>query len=74
MLAMTFPLIPSDSIKCLSIQIHKIDVPNFFLGSVYRPPNTDVSAFNSEILSLLSIINKNNKLVFILGDFNLDLL
>jgi len=69
MLAMTFPLIPSDSIKCLSIQIHKIDVPNFFLGSVYRPPNTDVSAFNSEMLSLMSNINKKNKLAFILSNF-----
>ena len=48
---------------------------NFIVGCVYRPPNTDVNAFNVECESILNIVKTvNDQLFFIMGDFNLDLL
>jgi len=42
---------------------------------VYRPPDTDVSLFNPEILVILDKIDREcSKLVLMLGDYNLDLL
>ncbi len=45
------------------------------IGCIYRPPNTDTSQFNSEIVSLLKIIDEDkNKIALVAGDYNLDLL
>jgi hypothetical protein len=43
---------------------------------VYRPPNTDISLFNTELLSILNSIEQGKKFsaAFIAGDFNLNLL
>ena len=61
-------------IECLVIEIIQTDKPNLLIGSIYRPPNTDLVQFNSDILSLLNkICNEKNKLTLLSGDFNLDL-
>ena len=45
------------------------------VGCVYRPPNTDLSLFNLEFLTILGKINERNpKPTIIAGDFNIDLL
>jgi hypothetical protein len=45
------------------------------VGCVYRPPNTDVSVFNLELLSILNKLErKKSRPTIIAGDFNLDLL
>ena len=62
-------------IECLFVEIVQADKRNILIGCIYRPPNTDLGLFNNYISSVLSVIDKgNNKLAFILGDFNLDLL
>jgi len=62
-------------IECLFVEILQPTGTNIIIGCVYRPPNTDLDLFNSEILTLLNILQKEkNKLIFIAGDFNLDLL
>lgn len=41
-------------IECLFIEILQQSKPNVLVGCVYRPPNTDLDLFNSEILLLSS--------------------
>ena len=47
----------------------------FLIGCIYRLPNIDLDEFNDNYLNiLLDKISKENKSVFLLGDFNVDLL
>lgn len=47
---------------------------NIVIGVIYRPPNTDSEIFHELLTNTLSIINRENKTSFIMGDFNYDLL
>ena len=44
------------------------------IGVIYRPPGTDVALFNERITQLLSSVQLDNKLLYIMGDFNINLL
>ena len=44
------------------------------VGSIYRPPDGNVSVFHDEICSRLSIINTNFNDTLLCGDLNLDML
>ena len=44
------------------------------VGVVYRPPDTDVKVFNDYLSSLLSKSKAEKKLLYILGDYNINLL
>lgn len=46
---------------------------NLIIGSIYRPPNTDIVNFNQCFSSTLELINRENKICSILGDFNINL-
>ena len=43
-------------------------------GIIYRPPNADVSLFNDYLDKTLNYLNKSNKLNYLMGDFNINLL
>ena len=47
---------------------------NIIVGCIYRPPDSDINTFNDALYSTLEIINKENKLCALLGDFNINLL
>ena len=47
---------------------------NIIVGTIYRPPNQNLSSFLEKFNELISIISKDNKHCYIMGDFNLDLL
>ena len=48
---------------------------NLIVGSIYRPPNTDLSKFNNTFITILDKLEKESKKSsFITGDFNLDLI
>jgi hypothetical protein len=58
-----------------SIFIELLNVPNkTVIGCVYKPPDSDVSAFNMLIDTALSVINSQKCMCTIAGDFNIDLL
>ena len=65
--------------NCESVFI-KIDTSNsgfqkdVLIGVIYRPPNTDVKAFNELITNIIDKINKENKLCYFMGDYDIDLL
>ena len=45
------------------------------MGCIYRHPHVDLNEFNDYYLNnLLDKLSKENKTVFLLGDFNIDLL
>ena len=66
----------NESIESIFIECRHPGKQSIVIGSIYRPPNTDVSIFNSDLLSILNIIHNGyrNNLVIIAGDFNLNLL
>ena len=47
---------------------------NSTIGVIYRPPNTDMSIFNQQLLNILSSLKTENKIVYLMGDFNINLL
>jgi hypothetical protein len=47
---------------------------NIILGVIYRPPDTDVVLFNDYLSDILSRIKKENKILYLIGDFNINLL
>jgi hypothetical protein len=62
-------------IECMFIELEQTTDKNIIFGCVYRPPSSDVTLFNSELDCLLDkAVVKQNQLIFIAGDFNLDLL
>jgi hypothetical protein len=63
-----------DSIESLFAEINNPKGKNIIVGSIYRPPNQNHSSFNDRLCDILSKITRNNKLCYIAGDFNIDLL
>lgn len=47
---------------------------NIIFGCVYRPPNQNTALFQEKLNDILTIITKDNKHCYVMGDFNLDLL
>ena len=44
------------------------------IGVIYRPPNSEIDAFNTHLTSILNAIKLENKIAYIAGDFNINLL
>ena len=47
---------------------------NVVVGVIYRPPNTDLVKFNDFFSDLLCKLRAENKLVYLLGDYNINIL
>ena len=47
---------------------------NIIIGVVYRMPDSSIDIFNDRVADILNLINKENKLFYMLGDLNIDLL
>ena len=47
---------------------------NIVVGTLYRPPNTDIEIFNAHLNNILEILKSENKSVYIMGDYNINLL
>jgi len=56
------------------VEIQNAPNKNIIVGCLYRPPNSNVSTFNETIGDLLKLLNAKKLPVYILGDFNIDLL
>ena len=46
---------------------------NVVIGVIYRPPNSDIDVFISQLSGLLDTIRKDNKSCYLLGDYNINL-
>ena len=47
---------------------------NIIVGSLYRPPDASHNDFNRSVEDILSAISFENKLSYIMGDFDIDIL
>ena len=63
----------NDNLESLFIEV-KFENSKFIVGCVYRPPGKNLKEFNIEMNCILSSLTKTNKEVYIMGDFNIDLL
>ena len=66
-----------DCIESVFIAISKEEFnssKNIIIGTIYRPPNTDIQTFNCHIIDILQKIKCDNKFVYLMGDFNINLL
>jgi hypothetical protein len=61
-----------EEIESLFVEILNPNGKNVIVGSVYRPPNQNLVSFINEFNKILSIITKDNKQCYVMGDFNLD--
>ena len=43
---------------------------NIVIGVIYRPPNTDINCFNESLNVILDKLKNENKLCFLMGDYN----
>lgn len=67
----------SEYCECLFIEIDKDDVnmdKNVMCAVIYRPPNTNPKDFLTYIENVLSQCHNENKICYLMGDYNLNLL
>ena len=64
--------ISSPSTESLFIEIRRPLSQNIIIGVIYRSPDSNVNDFVQNFNSLLAKIGKENKLSYLLGDFNLN--
>lgn len=58
--------------ECITVEISLEKKKNVMVSCVYRPPGSDIELFMSNMEKMFDVRNK--KVMFICGDFNLDLL
>ena len=63
-----------DVAESLFIEISRPHGKNIIGGVIYRPPNKRVGDFVSKHNDLLEEISRENKICFIMGDLNLNLI
>ena len=56
------------------IEIENSNTKNVLFCCAYRHPSSDISIFNDHIQDVISKLETENKLIYIMGDFNIDLL
>ena len=66
----------NDYMECIFIEIDKhvfSTRSNIIIGIVYRIPNTDVNVFNDTLENLYKLMKPESKLLYVMGDFNINL-
>ena len=64
----------NDGFKMIGVEIINSKNKNILCCCIYRHPNSDVQEFTHFVNGILQTVTKENKHVFFLGDFNLNLL
>ena len=67
----------SDLIECVFVEVEKNvfkTTKNIIFGVIYRPPNTNPVEFLDIFSEIMHDIKRENKLCYLLGDYNFDLL
>ena len=63
-----------ENIEMQWIEIHLPNQKKYFIGNIYRPPNTDTSEALKKIKNIFGKLNQIVRSeIFCLGDFNIDL-
>ena len=59
--------------ETLWVEINNHKAKNFLCCCLYRHPSSDLSSFINYLTSTLQKVQKENKVLFIMGDFNINL-
>ncbi len=43
------------------------------MGIIYKPPNTNIQEFSNTIIPIINKGNRDNKILYLMGDFNINL-
>jgi hypothetical protein len=63
--------------ECIFVELSKSNFQSgkdVIIGLIYRPPNTDINEFSNDFVEILSALQKENKTLYFIGDFNVNLL
>ena len=60
--------------ESLFVKIHKPQGRNVIVGVIYRPPDRNLSMFLVHYQELMQKISRENKICYIMGDFNVNLM
>lgn len=60
--------------ESLFVEINRPKEKNIIVGVVYRPPNQKLQNFMNSLDLLLASISKENKICYVVDDWNLDLI
>ena len=63
-----------NGIETSFIEICTYKGKNIIVGTIYRPPNNKIDTFENSMKRILEKIDKENKIGYLMGDFNIDLL
>ena len=66
----------NDTTETVFIEIEKANFgtpKNVLIGVIYRPPASDINSFSQQFAEILHKLDKENKLVYLMGDFNINL-
>lgn len=64
----------TDNLETLFVQVFLPERRNIVVGIIYRPPQGNLGLVTDDLHDLLSVPFLNNKSVFLMGDFNVNLL
>ena len=67
----------NSDIESVFVEIDKDQIrssKNIVIGTIYRPPGQDIYNFYLEINKILDKLHKENKTIYIMGDFNINLM
>ena len=64
----------SDILESIFVEILRPNQSNIVIGTIYRQPNTNVDLFNTKLNELLAKLGREQKLCYLMGDFNIDFL
>jgi len=65
---------PHTSYESLFTRCYLPNGSYFIIGVIYRPPGLDLEQFNADFHQLSTYLSSLNKDIYLLGDFNIDLL
>lgn len=66
-------LVVDDIMECVTVEIEIEKGQNIIISSVYRTPGSCIDTFRDQMVGMYSRLN-NRKMLFVCGDFNIDLL
>ncbi len=61
------------TIECIFVEI-EMTGKNVIVGCIYRPPGYNLTNFTEVMADIFEKLNKMNKYVYLLGDYNINLL
>lgn len=62
------------NVESIFVELETSKSKNIVIGQIYKPPDVDIIKFNDGMNTVLSKVNQEDKICYILGDFNINIL